>query len=33
MTVEDLNLLKETNSELYDSFLTMSDDEWYEAAY
>ena len=33
MTVEDLNLLKETNSELYDSFLTTSDDEWYEAAY
>lgn len=33
MTVEDLNLLKETNSELYNSFLTMSDDEWYEAAY
>lgn len=33
MTVEDLNLLKEINSELYDSFLTMSDDEWYEAAY
>ena len=33
MTVEDLNLLKETNSELYNSFLIMSDDEWYEAAY
>ena len=33
MTIEDLNLLKESNAELYNSFLTMSDDEWYEAAY
>ena len=33
VTAEDLNTLKEANVDLYDSFLTMSDDEWYEAAY
>ena len=33
MTVEDLKALKESNEELYNSFLTMSDDDWYEAAY
>ena len=33
MTVEDLKALKEGNEELYNSFLTMSDNDWYEAAY
>jgi flavin-dependent dehydrogenase len=33
MTVADLKLLKETNEELYNSFLTMSDAEWLAASY
>jgi hypothetical protein len=33
MTVADLKLLQETNEELYNSYLTMSETDWYDASY
>lgn len=33
LTVEDLTNLQKTNAELYNSFLSMSDEEWYQSAY
>jgi hypothetical protein len=33
MSLEDLRTLKEANEELYNDFLTMSDEDWYTASY
>lgn len=33
MSLEDLKTLSENNKDLYNQFLTASDDEWYEASY
>jgi len=33
MTAEDLTILKEIDPNLYTEYLSMSDEEWYEASY